>query len=148
MKKNLNIIGWREWIALPELEIEKIKAKVDSGARTSSLHAHKLKLIKKSDGDYAQFFVHPHQDSSKDKVFCEAKIIEYRNIKSSNGLTEKRPIVQTIIKIMDQSWLINLSLTNRDEMGFRMLLGRTSISKRFLIDVSKSFITSKGVKTL
>lgn len=142
-KKVLGIIGWREWVALPDLGVDKIKAKIDSGARTSSLHAHKLKVLKKNDEDWVQFYVYPQQDSSKEKVWCEAKIIEYRKIKSSNGLAEYRPVIQTTLKIMGQSWLIELSLTNRDEMGFRMLLGRTSLSRKFLIDVSKSFLTTK-----
>ena len=142
-KKDLSIVGWREWVALPDFGVSKIKAKIDSGARTSSLHAHKLKILKKDDTEYVQFYIHPQQDSSKEKVLCEAVVLEYRKIKSSNGLTEKRPVIQTTLKMMGQSWLIELSLTKRDEMGFRMLLGRTSLSKRFVIDVSKSFLTTK-----
>ncbi|HMQ11372.1 MAG TPA: RimK/LysX family protein [Oligoflexia bacterium] len=142
-KSNLSIIGWREWIALPDLKVRKIKAKIDSGARTSSLHAHKLKVLKKNNEEYAQFYIYPQQDSSKEKVLCEEKILEYRKIKSSNGITEKRPIIQTYIKINEKLWLVDLSLSNRDEMGFRILLGRTSISKKFLIDVSKSFLMMK-----
>jgi hypothetical protein len=137
------VIGWREWVGLPDLKIEKVKAKIDTGARSSSLHAFDVKIYKRSGGEYVKFKVHPKQRSSKPTVFCSAKIIEYRKIRSSNGQTELRPVIVTPVSLLGQIWPIEVTLTNRDEMGFRMLLGRESFSNRFYIDASNSFFGNK-----
>lgn len=142
-KRQNPVIGWREWVALPELGVKKIKAKVDSGARTSSLHAFDLKIYRRGKFEYASFKLHPTQRSSKGELQCTARILEYRRVKSSNGATQLRPVILTQLHLMGQIWEIELSLTNRDEMGFRMLLGRESIRKRFLIDPGKSFLGLK-----
>ena len=142
-KKQLPIIGWREWISLPELKIEKIKAKVDTGARTSSLHAFDMKMYKRGKSDYVKFTVHPRQRSSLGEIECKAKVLEYRKIKSSNGQSELRPVILTKVSLLDEIWEVEMTLTNRDEMGFRMLLGRESVRKRFLIDTGKSYYGKK-----
>jgi hypothetical protein len=142
-KRELKVIGWREWVTLPDYGIHEIKAKVDSGARTSSIHAFDLKKYKRGNAEYVKFYIHPNQNDNEDEVECRAKVLEYRKIKSSNGAVELRPVVLTSIQLMDEVWEIELTLTNRDEMGFRMLLGRESIRKRFLIDTGKSFLGLK-----
>ncbi len=146
MAKELEIIGWREWISLPDLNIKKIKVKVDTGARTSSLHAFDMNLFKKNGKDYVKFKLHPEQRSSKKIITCIARVLEFRKVKSSNGQSEKRPVIVTRVKLLDNQWDIEVTLTNRDEMGFRMLLGRASIKGRFLVDTGKSFYSTKKKK--
>jgi hypothetical protein len=143
-KKELKIIGWREEISLPDLGIKKIKAKVDSGARTSSLHAFDVEIYKRGQNEYAKFSIHPEQKSSKNERECRAKILEFRKVKSSNGHTELRPVILTTVQLMGEEWEVEMTLTNRDEMGFRMLLGRESIRKKFLIDTGNSFFGMKN----
>ncbi len=145
MKKtnNKTEIGWREYVGLSDLNVEKIKVKVDTGARTSSLHAHQLKIENIDGIKYASFFVYPDQDSDIGKVKCSSKIEEFRQIKSSNGASELRPVILTSVQLGDQNWIIELTLTNRDEMGFRMLLGRSGIKGKFLVNPGKSFIIKK-----
>jgi len=139
----LKIIGWREWVSLPDFGIDKIKAKVDSGARTSSIHAFNMEIYKRQKNKFVKFSIHPDQNTEKSKKTCRAKIIEFRKVKSSNGQTELRPVILTKVKILDDIRLIEMTLTNRDEMGFRLLLGRESVRKKYLIDTGKSFYGSK-----
>ncbi|MCO4780849.1 MAG: ATP-dependent zinc protease [Candidatus Cloacimonetes bacterium] len=142
-KKQLKVIGWRESVSLPDFGIEKINVKVDSGAATSSLHAFDMTTYEKGQDQYVKFFIHPEQRHKTKPIECHAKILEYRKIKSSNGQTERRPVILTRISLLDEHWSIELTLTNRDEMTFRMLLGRQSIRKRFLIDTGNSFYSTK-----
>lgn len=139
-KKEKKIIGWREYLVLPELGIKTIKAKVDTGARSSALHAYDLKIEKFGKKDIAKFKVHPHQNDTKRFKRCEAEIVEYRKVKSSNGQTELRPVILSTVKLHGEAWETEITLTNRDQMGFRMLLGRASFRKKFLVDVSKSYL--------
>jgi hypothetical protein len=143
VKKDLPVIGWREWVALNDLKIDPIKAKVDTGARTSCLHAFDLEFFRKAGKEYVRFKVHPKQRSAEKTISCQAKVLEYRRVKSSNGKSERRPVILTQVKLMGQSWPIEVTLTNRDEMGFRMLLGRESIKKRFIVDVSRSYCADR-----
>jgi hypothetical protein len=145
-KKLFETIGWREWVDLPDLHIKEIKVKVDTGARTSSLHAYDLQFFYRGKKEFVRFKVHPVQRSTQKTVRCEAEVLEYRKIKSSNGQTEKRPVIITPVKLMGQSWDIEVTLTNRDEMGFRMLLGRESIRRRFLVDAGGSYYGKKKAK--
>lgn len=137
------IIGWREWVILPKLHIEKIKAKVDTGARTSSLHAFDLKYSVRAGEEYVSFKIHPIQKNSDLTVQCKAKVFDYRKIRSSNGQAEIRPVILVDLVLGKELWQIELTLTNRDEMGFRMLLGRNAIRKKFIIDPGKSYLGSK-----
>ena len=146
MEKEIKIIGWREWISLPELDIKEIKAKVDTGARTSSLHAFDIEKYKRDGKEFVKFKVHPDQDNSKKVITCRAKILEYRKVKSSNGQSELRPVILTSAHLLGEKWPIEITLTNRDEMGFRMLLGRASIKNKFLVNVGKSFYSKKTIK--
>lgn len=143
-KKDLKIIGWREEIGLPDLGVKKIKAKVDSGARTSSLHAFNVEIYKRGSNEYVKFSVNPEQKSNKNEIECRAKVLEFRKVKSSNGHTELRPVILTSVVLMGEKWEVEMTLTNRDEMGFRMLLGRESIRKKFLIDTGNSFFGMKN----
>ncbi|MBC85989.1 MAG: hypothetical protein CL677_02330 [Bdellovibrionaceae bacterium] len=139
LTKPVKIIGWREWVGLPELGVKSIKAKVDTGARSSSLHAFDMVVFKRGSKEYVNFKIHPIQKSSAKTKRCEARVMEYRQVKSSNGHTEKRPVILTTLKLMGEEWPIELTLTNRDEMGFRMLLGRESFRRRYLVDAGKSY---------
>lgn len=142
-KKVLKTIGWRELVCLPELEIKNIKVKVDTGARTSSLHAYDIETYKRGGKEFIKFKVHPYQKNSKTTVECKCRILEYRKVKSSNGQVEKRPVIETNVTLLGESWPIEITLTNRDEMGFRMLLGRASLKGKFLVNPGKSFYGKK-----
>jgi len=144
--KNKKVIGWREWVSLPDLGVKKIKAKIDSGARTSSLHAFDLEFFSKKGKEYVRFEVHPFQKNDKKSVKAQAEIVEYRNIKSSNGQVARRPVIITMIELLDESWPIEITLSNRDEMSFRMLLGRESFRKKFLLDAGSSYFGEKNAK--
>jgi hypothetical protein len=133
------VIGWREWAALPQLGIAYIKPKIDTGARSSSLHVSKVEEFQRGDTTYVRFKVHPIQRRKDFGVETEAKVLEYRNVKSSSGQKTRRPVILTEIRILGQSWYIELTLADRDAMGFRMLLGREAVRGRFLVDAGKSF---------
>jgi len=138
--KVLATVGWREWVSLPDLNIPKIKAKIDTGAATSSLYASNLKEIKKEGKAYVRFVVHPKQRSSKEELVLELPIYDVRKIKSSNGSSELRPIIQTHLQLLGKTWLIELSLSKRENMTFRMLIGREALKKRIVVDVSQSYL--------
>lgn len=137
------IIGWREVVGLPDLNIDKIKVKVDTGARTSALHAHRITTFSKDNATYVRFFVHPNQHKKKPEIECTALVVDEREVKNSGGKATKRFVIRTHIKTGDAIWPIELTLTNRDEMGFRMLLGRQAVRRRFLVDPGRSYITRK-----
>lgn len=122
------VIGWCEWCSLPELDIPAIKVKVDSGAKTSALHAYNLETFTKDGRSYVRFELHPLQKNDDIIRTCELPIVDERMIKSSNGLSEKRYIVETIIQMGDRKWRAQITLTNRDLMTYRMLLGREAMS--------------------
>ncbi len=147
VKKVLPAIGWREWVALPELGVQAIKAKVDTGARSSALHAFGLELFEHDGTRWARFEVHPLQDASQGTVEIVAAVVAERGVRSSNGRREWRPVICTDIELMGQRWPIEITLTNRDEMGFRMLLGRQAVRRKFLVHAGRSFLSS-ATKTL
>jgi len=132
------IIGWREWCALPELDLPGILAKIDTGAKTSSLHAFDIRSSARGD-DWLLFYVHPVQRRRRPTVRCEARCVDVRAVTSSNGKTEERPVVETSMVIGGRSFTTEITLTNRDEMGFRMLIGRQSLNKRFIVDPALSY---------
>lgn len=136
---SLPVIGWREWVALPDLGIKSIKVKVDSGARSSSLHAPDLKIFDRDGVQWARFKVHPLQRSNEKTVEVEAVILEFRSVRSSSGIAKMRPVIVTNVKLLGTKWPVELTLASRDEMGFRMLLGREAFRGRFLVDGGKSF---------
>ncbi len=134
------IIGSEEWCALPPLGIPAIKVRVDSGARTSALHAFNIKSFKRGDSLWVGFEVHPLQHNRRTIVRCEAPVIDRRLVKSSSGVSEKRYVIRTSLQHDGQSWDIELTLTNRDSMGYRMLLGREAMVGRVLVDPAAAFL--------
>jgi hypothetical protein len=140
---NLPIIGWREWIELPDLNIRRIKAKIDTGARSSAIHVFDLEEFVKDKSAWIRFKLHPRQRKVVPVHSCEAKILDYREIRSSSGITTRRPVIETTLKILGLNLNIELSLANRDQMGFRMLLGRQAFRQYFLVDPSKSYCNGK-----
>ncbi|OJW49048.1 MAG: hypothetical protein BGO67_10765 [Alphaproteobacteria bacterium 41-28] len=140
------ISGWREWAQLPELRVEMIKVKVDTGAKTSSLHAFDVSTFTYMGRDCVQFDIHPIQDNDLITHTCISPIVDYRWITSSTGHSQKRFIIQTTLKMGEYSSLIELSLANRDEMGFRMLVGRTALKKGVLVDPTHSFLLGHKIR--
>ncbi|MBI1367940.1 MAG: ATP-dependent zinc protease [Planctomycetes bacterium] len=133
------VIGWREWIALPQLGIKAIKAKIDTGARTSALHAYDLFYFERRGVAMVRFCVHPMQRNKTQSIAAEAPVIDLRRVRSSSGHADARPVVMTEMELMGQRRLIEVTLTNRDEMGFRMLIGREALRGLFVVDPARSF---------
>jgi ribosomal protein S6--L-glutamate ligase len=121
------ILGWREWVSMPQLGLPAIKAKIDTGARTSALHAFSIETFGPEHQPKVRFGVHPVEDRHDIEIWCTAKVIDRRQVISSNGLSEMRYIIRTPIKIGDREWPIEISLSNRETMAHRMLLGRTAL---------------------
>ncbi len=137
--QKLASIGWREWIHLPDLGGAVVKAKIDTGARTSAIHAFEVVEIERFGAPWAEFTIHPEQRSSRYSVRVFAPMVEQREIRSSNGSTELRPVVRTTLELGGERFEIELALAQRDQMGFRLLIGRNAIRQRFLIDPSRSY---------
>ena len=136
-------IGWREWIALPEWGVPYIKAKIDTGARTSALHAFDIETIEIDGEPWARFAIHPWQDSSSDVVMVEAPLLEQRQVRSSSGTSKERPVVLTTVELAGQRVPIEVTLTRRDEMGFRMLVGRQALRRRYVVDPGRSYLAGR-----
>jgi hypothetical protein len=143
---DLLVIGWREWLGFPELGIKNIKAKIDTGARTSALHAFDIEPFVKKGKKYVAFKVHPFQKDWKSVTRCVAEMVDERSIKDSGGRSSMRPVISTRIKIGELSWMIEVTLINRDEMGFRMLIGREAIRGHLLVNPGNSFLLGLRVK--
>ena len=133
-------VGWREWLSLPELGLTHIKAKIDTGARTSALHAFHLEPFQRKSTKMLRFGIHPLQRNTSVEIFCEAEIIDYRFVTDSGGHKEKRFVICTELALGEHRWPIELTLTNRDTMRFRMLLGRTAMQDRLLVLPDQSFL--------
>jgi len=133
------VMGWREWLELPDLGIKRVKAKVDTGARSSSLHAEGIELFQVRGQVGVRFIVLPLQRSRLKPVSCQAPLYDERYVKSSNGSRELRPVIRTAVFWGGQTWDVDITLTSRDLMGFRMLLGREAIRRRYLVDTGRSY---------
>jgi hypothetical protein len=120
----LTTIGWREWVSLPQLGVDAVKAKIDTGARSSTLHAWDVDVLDRPGGPLVRFVVHPRQHDLSLTVVSTAELVEWRDVRSSNGTVERRPVIRTPVVIAGRRARVELTLTRRDEMGFRMLLGR------------------------
>jgi len=139
------IAGWREWVSLPGIGVRWIKAKLDTGARTSSLHAFDLEEIVLPDGrDGVRFGVHPWQDSEEDAVVVECPVHDRRTVRSSSGHSEERIVVLMDVKLLGRTMAIEITLTNRDQMGFRMLIGREALKNGFLVAAGESFLGGRA----
>lgn len=136
------VIGWREWVAFPELGIDKIKAKIDTGARTSALHAFALKVVSENGKMRIQFDIHPLQHNTSTIKTCIADVIDKRLVSDSGGHIEERYVIQTPIVIANYGWLIEVTLTERETMLFRLLLGRSALKRRFVVNPGRSFLLS------
>lgn len=141
-KNNRMMVGWREWLSLPDLGIDRLKAKIDTGARTSALHAFSIKPFKQNKKHYIRFKIHPLQRSNEQIVNCIAQVEDIRWVTDSGGHRERRYVIMTMLKFGKENWPIELTLTNRDNMNFRMLLGRTAMKKRLLVNPGASFLMS------
>ena len=140
---NLTRLGWREWVALPELNLLAIKAKVDTGARTSALHAYLIEPYRDGGVDMLRFLIHPIQRNQDFSVECRAPVFDYREVTDSGGHREMRYVIQSRVHIGGDVWPIELTLTNRDTMRFRMLLGRRAMADRFVVDPGASYVNGK-----
>lgn len=140
MLQNKLILGSEEWCSFPELGIPTIKARVDSGAKTSALHAINIAPFIKNDSNWVKFDINPIQNNIKTVIHCEAQLVDKRIVKSSSGFREHRYVIQTSISIDNTHWPVEITLTNRDSMGFRMLLGREAMNGRILVDPSQKYL--------
>lgn len=137
-KKALPVIGWREWVALPELGLDRIKAKIDTGARSSALHAFNLQTVSEDGATMARFDVHPKQRGGP-AIAVTAEVIDMRRVRNPGGRREYRPVIRTPVTLLGQTWDIDVTLTPRWGMSFRMLLGRAAVRHQFLVDPGRSF---------
>jgi hypothetical protein len=142
--KQKPVLGWRECIGLPDLGVDAINVKVDTGAKTSAIHAFDVRTFERDGESWVAFTLHPVQRHRTPIVECESRLISERDVRSSNGQQEKRYVIETRARIGKRTFPIELTLTNRDEMGFRMLLGRQAMRRRFLVDPGKSYQLGKG----
>ena len=135
----LPMLGWREWVGLPALGIPQIKAKMDTGARTSAIHAF---AIERLSARRVRFAVHPIQKSAQ-TIWCEANVLEDRWVSDSGGHRELRPVIVTPVVLGEHRWEIEVTLTARETMLLRMLLGRTALNRQYTVNPAKSFLMGK-----
>ena len=145
-ENDLLTLGWREWVSLPTLGLNRIKAKVDTGARTSSLHAFEVRDFEVDGIRRVEFKMHPNQRDNETQVICVADIIDERSVRDSGGRAEDRWVIAAPVTIGTATWNIEINLTSRDNMGFRMLLGRTAFRGLAVVDPARSYVLGKRHK--
>ncbi|KAA3664550.1 MAG: ATP-dependent zinc protease [Chloroflexi bacterium] len=144
---NLPIIGWREWVGLPDFGIKAIKVKVDTGARSSSLHAYGMEVFERDGAQWVRFQIQPIQRKSNKTEQLEVKVLEFRSVRSSSGRAAIRPVIIANVELLGITWPVELTLARRTKMGFRMLLGREAIRRRFFVDTGNSYYGGKPKRT-
>lgn len=139
VKRSLPVIGWREWVSLPGLGVRRIKAKIDTGARSSSIHAFNVETFHQDQIEYVRFNIHPLQRRERPEVTATVPILERRLVRSSNGEAAQRIVIRAEVEMLDDRFPLDLTLANRDAMGFRMLIGREALRGRYMVDSSLSY---------
>ena len=147
VSESLVTLGWREWVGLPGLGIRQIKAKIDTGARTSALHAFEIGEFEENGKARVRFKIHPVQRDNDTVIECVADVVDQRIVSDSGGHREKRWVISTDVGIGPHTWPAEFTLTARDDMLFRMLLGRTAMKGRAVVDPSRSYVVGKKRKT-
>lgn len=145
LKADSKIIGWREWASLPDLGLVAIKGKIDTGAKTSSLHAFDIELVEKGEKTYVHFKVHPLQHDFSVVIDCKALLVDRRVVSDSGGHKEERYVIRTTMVLGGIRKRIELTLSNRQTMKYRMLIGRAAL-KQFYIDPTQSYLSGKSLK--
>ena len=138
------VLGWREWVSLPQLGIDRIKAKVDTGARTSALHGFEIEPFEEHGVQRVRFRIHPIQRDTHTVLECTADVIDRRKVRDSGGHQEMRWVIRSDIVIGEHRWPAELTLTSRDDMLFRMLLGRTAMIRKAVVDPARSYLVGKS----
>lgn len=138
-ESGLTLLGWREWLALPELKIASIKAKIDTGARSSALHAFFIDPYDKGSERWVMFAIHPDQLNTDRVIECHAKVKDRRLVSDSGGHKQQRYVIETPVIMGSLHFTAEMTLTNRDNMRFRMLIGRTAMKGRFMINPKASY---------
>jgi hypothetical protein len=133
-------IGWCEWVALPSLGVGAVRAKIDTGAKISAIHVWRLREKSIGGVPHVEFYLHPLESLREPEIFCSAPIAGWRVIKSSNGIGARRIIVRTKLRMGKRTWPIDLSLADRDQMGFRLLIGRDALGERALIHPAREHL--------
>jgi hypothetical protein len=142
------MIGWREWVAFPEWGLEAVKAKIDTGARTSAIHAYDIEEFERDGLRWVRFEIHPWQRNADDARMVEAVLVDQRHVTSSSGSKSLRPVVRAVIDLAGAPHEVEITLTRRDEMGFRMLLGRKAMAGHYVIDPSLSYATGRPERSV
>jgi hypothetical protein len=146
VRRELAVAGWREWVGLPELGLDAVKAKLDTGARSSSLHADHVTIIDRDGRSFARFSVRPWQRTSSGAVWGELPLLDERKVRSSTGHVETRPVVLGNVVIVGIVIPAEITLTNRDAMGFRMLIGREALRRRLLVNSGRSYVGGRPTR--
>jgi hypothetical protein len=142
-RRDLPVLGWREWVAFPGLGVPKIECKVDTGARTSALHAYYVEEFEQDGAKMVRFGLHPRRKDTEKEIHCVCEVADERVVSDSGGHREKRYVIKTHIVLGEETWPIELTLTNRDTMRFRMLLGRSAMADNFIVDPSARHLMGK-----
>ena len=142
------VAGWREWVSLPGLGVGWVKAKLDTGARTSTIHAFDLEQVERDGETWVRYSVHPWQDTSEDAVACESHVVAQRKVRSSSGHVEERYVVLLDLSMVGRVVTAEVTLSRRDEMGFRMLVGREALRQGFLVDPRRSYLGGRPKRSV
>lgn len=143
--RRCEMVGWREWMSLPELGVPAVKAKIDTGARTSALHVAELKIVEYDGRPWGCFILHPLRKRPELALSCRAEVIDRRVVSDSGGHRERRYVIRTPVRLGDREWPIELTLTNRENMLFRMLLGRTAMNG-LIVDPRQSYLHGRALR--